>query len=105
MNIWATMGLGFFVGTVSTHLFWISLNLSRRHRHQWKAISAYCDGLLHYMDGGEGQPYGMYVCTNVVSRCECGELRQQAMPGKHTLESLQGEDSEVQRVLKGLEKK
>lgn len=100
--MWAGIGLGFLVGTLSTHFFWFALNRLRRHCHKWVVISVFCDGEFHYIDPGKDQPYGHYLSTNVVSKCECGELRRTTVPGRHTLEALRGEDSEIQRVLKKL---
>lgn len=73
------------------------------HRHRWKVVSAYCDGGGHWFDPGGMSPLMYTFVTNVVSRCECGELSQKRLAGKHSIEDLRGESSEIDRVLKNLE--
>jgi hypothetical protein len=68
------------------------------HRHRWRIVSASCDMLMHWIGGR----YTLVTCA--VGRCECGKLKQFELAGKHSLESLQGEATEVDRVLKSLER-
>ena len=74
------------------------------HRHQWKIVSATCDGRMHWVDPGGTHPLVYSFLTFVVSRCECGELRNKELAGQHSIEDLRGEGSEIDRVLKDLEK-
>jgi hypothetical protein len=74
----------------------------KRHGHKWTVGSAYCDGDYHYLDAGRGQPFGHFLATHVVFKCECGETRDRTIPGRHTLEALRAEDSEIQRVLNSI---
>jgi hypothetical protein len=68
------------------------------HRHRWRVISASCDGKNHWMD-----PVGWTVVTSAVAKCECGQLKTFQFIGAHSIEALQGEATEVDRVLKSLE--
>jgi hypothetical protein len=69
------------------------------HRHRWHVVSATCDGKEHWYP-----PRADYIRqTDVVLRCtDCGKLKEQTLRGQHTIEALQGESSEVLRMIETL---
>jgi len=69
------------------------------HGHRWQIISAACDGREHWLD-----PVGWTIVTTAVAKCECGNLKTFHFAGHHSIEALQGEATEVGRVLKSLER-
>jgi len=71
------------------------------HQHNWKIVSAYCDGFAHYVARASGH----FGVTHVALRCtKCGKLREKEMLGIHTLEALNGNADEVSRALADIEK-
>jgi hypothetical protein len=72
------------------------------HRHgPWEAISAYCDNTLTFFFF-----HGDFCFVTYVNyRCRsCGIIKQKTLKGKFSIDQLRGEDTEVSRVLRDLEK-
>ena len=76
------------------------------HRHgPWELIGASCDDRLHVYDPGGMHSLQYSFITHLSQRCKsCGEIRTKMLPGRFTTEQLRGEDPEITKVLKSLEK-
>jgi hypothetical protein len=70
-------------------------------RHKWEAVGCFCDGMAHYISR-QGRHTAI---TDVALRCKkCGRLKSRMLLGMFTLAQLQGESTEVAKVLSQLEK-
>lgn len=73
------------------------------HRHgPWDVVGASCDSLHYYF---HDEPCGYFRATHVAMRCKvCGAIKARTIRGNFAVEQLQGEDDEVSKVLKELER-
>ena len=63
--------------------------MSLFHRHKWKVTAIRHAEAIMMVGLTPGQPYNGPV-THVLSVCECGAVREEALRGKWTLEELRG---------------
>ena len=76
----------------------------RFHRHIEAAVGACCDGTPHYTVCAGSAKW--VLLTHVILRCKtCGRIRSQTVPGRFTLEELNGSSAEVLAEIKYLDRR